>query len=74
MFNTPAQKISAYLSENGIKQSFLAKKINMKENILSSRLREKSKLSHDEIALICGALGKEPNDFIEVRIPNGGDF
>jgi|LSQX01.2.fsa_nt_gb DNA-binding Xre family transcriptional regulator len=73
MFKSPAEKISTYLSEHGIKQRFLARKINMNENILSSRLRGVSKFSYDEIALICGVLNLQPNDIIEPRLPNGNE-
>jgi DNA-binding Xre family transcriptional regulator len=69
MFQSPAAKISAYLEENGIKQNWLAKKAGINENTLSSILKEQTKLSIERLEIICGVLGKEPNDFLEARIP-----
>lgn len=69
MFQSPSEKISAYLSENGIKQSFLAKKTGIKPQSLSAKLKGTTKLSYDEIAVICGVLGLQPNDVIETRLP-----
>lgn len=69
MFKTPAEKISAFLADNGIKQNFLARKTGIKPQTLSAKLNGTTKLSLDDLELICGVLGKKPNDFIEARIP-----
>jgi transcriptional regulator with XRE-family HTH domain len=69
MFQSPAIKISAYLEENGIKQSFLSKKTGIKPQTLSAKLNGIYKFTPEEIEIICGVLGKEPNDFLEARIP-----
>jgi DNA-binding Xre family transcriptional regulator len=69
MFQSPAAKISAYLSDNGIKQNWLSKKTGIKENTLSAKLKGTYKFTPDEIEVICGVLGKEPNDFLEARMP-----
>lgn len=69
MFKTPAEKISAFLADNGIKQNFLASKTGIKPSTLSSILKGETRLSTDRLELICGALGKEPNDFVEARLP-----
>lgn len=64
MFKSPAAVIKEHLESNGIKQRFLAQKINMDEKILSSRLKETSLLQSDEIVSICLVLGLEPNDVL----------
>jgi ribosome-binding protein aMBF1 (putative translation factor) len=64
MFKSPAAVIREHLENNGIKQRFLAQKINMDEKILSSRLKETSLLQSDEIVSICLVLGLEPNDVL----------
>lgn len=69
MSKTPAEKISAFLTDNGIKQNFLAGKTGINKSTLSSILKGETKLSTDRLELICGVLGKEPNDFVEARLP-----
>jgi DNA-binding Xre family transcriptional regulator len=71
MFKSPAEKISAYLSDNGIKQNFLARKTGITTQTLSAKLNGATKLTSDDIEAICGALNKEPNDFLEARLPDG---
>jgi len=72
MPKSPAEKISEYLKEHGIKQNYLARKISMNPNTLSSRLKGETKFSADEISLVCGVLGIQPNDIIEPRLPDRG--
>lgn len=69
MFQSPAVKISAYLKENGIKQSFLSEKTGIRPASLSAKLKGVTKFSHDEIAVICGVLKLQPNDILEARLP-----
>ena len=64
MLKSPAAVIKEHLENNGIKQRFLAQKINMDEKILSSRLNETSIIQWDEILSICMVLGLEPNDVL----------
>ena len=71
MFKTPAEKISAYLADNGIKQNFLARKTGIKPSTLSAKLKGTTKLSSEDIEAICGVLNKTPNDFMEARLPDG---
>lgn len=71
--STPAQRILRYIEENGIKQSFVARKINMKENTLSNKLKGKSRITPEEMELLCWTLGKSPNDFIKPRAPKGSE-
>lgn len=64
-----AQRILTYINENGIKQNYIASKISMDDSALNARLKGKTRLSADDISLICWALGKEPSDFIKPRAP-----
>ena len=69
MFQSPAEKISAHLKDNGIKQSYLSQKTGIKPASLSSKLKGATKLQYDEIEVICGVLGLQPNDVLEARLP-----
>lgn len=60
------KRIAAYLSENGITQSFVCKKTGMTPRRVSDILTGKSKMRADEYEAICKALGKTPNDFMIV--------
>lgn len=58
--------VAQYIKDMGIKQNWIASKIGMSENAISAILNGKRKMSADEFARICRAIGKEPNDFMEV--------
>ena len=58
-------KVAQYLEEQGIKQSWLAQKTGLTDNMISGILNGKRKMSADEFVCICKALGKNPNDFME---------
>lgn len=60
-------RIARYLEEHGIKQRWLAEKLGMTDNQISAILNGKRKMSVDEFARICTAIGKTPNDFMEVN-------
>lgn len=64
---TPADRIIKHLNDNGIKQSHLAKQINMNYSTLNMKLHKKIRLSTDDIEKICGALGLKPNDLLKPR-------
>ncbi len=70
MFTSPAKKISDYLINNGIKQTFVSQKTGISKQTLNAKLKGVSKLTSEDIELICGALGKEPNDFLIPRMPH----
>ena len=58
-------KIAQYLEEQGIKQSWLAQKTGLTDNMISGILNGKRKMTADEFVRICKAIGKSPNDFME---------
>lgn len=58
-------KVAQYLEEHGIKQSWLAQKTGLTDNMISGILNGKRKMTADEFVRICKAIGKNPNDFME---------
>ena len=58
-------KVAQYLEELGIKQSWLAQKTGLTDNMISGILNGKRKMTADEFVRICKAIGKNPNDFME---------
>lgn len=60
-------KVAQYLEEQGIKQSWLAQKTGLTDNMISGILNGKRKMTADEFVRICKAIGKNPNDFMEVE-------
>lgn len=59
-------RLAQYIREYGIKQTVIASKTGMLNSKISDILNGKRKLSADDFAKICKAIGKEPNDFMEV--------
>ena len=60
-------KVADYVRNMGIKQNWLAEKTGLTESIVSDIFRGKRKMTADEFVCICKALGKNPNDFMEVE-------
>ena len=58
-------KVAQYLEGQGIKQSWLAQKTGLTDNMISGILNGKRKMTADEFVRICKAIGKNPNDFME---------
>jgi transcriptional regulator with XRE-family HTH domain len=58
------QKISNYLSENGIKQKYISERTGIPENTLSMILNGKRKMDADEFVEIVISLGTDANKFI----------
>lgn len=58
-------KVAQYLKEQGIKQSWLAQKTGLTDNMISGILNGTRKMTADEFVRICKAIGKNPNDFME---------
>lgn len=58
-------RVAQYLEEQGIKQSWLAQKTGLTDNMISGILNGKRKMTADEFVRICKAIGKNPNDFME---------
>lgn len=67
--NLACVRIRNYLKEHGIKQKFIVQKSQIKSSTLSSKLNGKSKLTADDIEIICGILGCSPADFLKPREP-----
>lgn len=61
------KRIAQYISDNGIKQSFIVEKTGLDKNVISGILTSKRKMSADEYSLICKALNKQPNDFMLIE-------
>lgn len=61
------KRIAQYLSESGITQAFICKKTGMSPKRVSDILTMKTRMRADEYESFCKALGKTPNDFMEVR-------
>lgn len=64
---TVQKRVATYLLDNGITQAFVAEKTGIKRKRMSDILTLKSKMKADEYEKICKALGKKPNDFMEVQ-------
>lgn len=61
------EKVSKYISNNGIKQRYISEKTGIPENILSMILNGKRKMEADEFINIVIAIGVDPNYFINNR-------
>ena len=57
------QKLNEYLTENGIKQCFVAQKTNIPKDIVSKILKGDRRILADEFLKICSALNIDPNIF-----------
>lgn len=60
-------RIAQYISDNGIRQSFIVEKTGLSKNIVSAILNLNRKMSADEYELIVRALNKTPNDFMMIE-------
>ena len=63
------QKIAEYLSANGIRHSFVARRAGIGEPAFCRKLKGKLRISFDEYERICGALGVPTDTFLAPRIP-----
>ncbi len=54
---TMGSKIKKYLFDNGITQRFVCQKTGIPSNTFSTMLNNKRKITVEEYALICNALG-----------------
>lgn len=55
--------IDEYLTENGIKYTFVAGKIGVSDSIFSMMMKGKRKISADEFVAICRVLGVTADTF-----------
>lgn len=60
-----AKAISEYLDSNGIKRVFLCQKTGIKPAALTATLNGSRKMTVEEYANICAALGLDLNYFLE---------
>ena len=60
-------RVSDYVLNNGIKQSFIVEKTGLSKDIISAILNKRRKMTADEFEVICKALNKTPNDFMLVN-------
>ena len=61
------ERVSEYILNNGIKQSFIVERTGLNKDIISAILNKRRKMTADEFEIICRALGKTPNDFMLVE-------
>lgn len=64
-------EIKEYLKNKGISQAFLSRKTGIGLPKLNLALNGSRKLSLNEYAVICGALGVDTNFFLKPRLPDG---
>lgn len=67
--NTPAERILQYIKNKGIKQNFISQKTGMNDSTLSAKLNGKTRLTVDDIELICWAIECSPSQFLVPRAP-----
>lgn len=60
------ERLNDYVTENGIKQGFIAQKTGLSADTVSKILNGKRRIMADEFLDICAALSIDPNMF---RIP-----
>lgn len=63
-------KIKKYIENNGISQTHISKKTAIPSAKLNLALNGKRRLTFDEYALICGALGVNTDFFLKPRLPD----
>lgn len=61
------ERVSEYILNNGIKQSFIVERTGLNKDVISAILNKRRKMTADEFEIICRALGKTPNDFMLVE-------
>ena len=57
------ERLSDYVTQNGIKQSYIAQKTGLTADIVSKMLNGNRRILADEFLLICAALKIDPNIF-----------
>ena len=57
------ERLSVYVSENGIKQVYIAQKTGLTPDTVSKMLSGRRRILADEFLLICNALNIDPNIF-----------
>ena len=62
--NIVQSSLRDYVKTHGIKQRFIAAATGLPEYTISDIFCDRKEMKADEFMLICGAIGKNPNDFI----------
>ncbi|MBE6904336.1 MAG: helix-turn-helix transcriptional regulator [Ruminococcaceae bacterium] len=57
------EQLNTYISENGIKQIYIAQKTGLTADTVSKMLNGSRRILADEFLLICNALNIDPNIF-----------
>ena len=65
-------RIKKYLDDNGIKQTFLARKIGTFDSTMSDILSGKRNITAEEYYLICKALNVQMEKFVEEELTAEG--
>lgn len=60
-------RIADYIQRLGIKQAAICKKTGIKTKRMSGIMTGHIKMTADEYEMICKAIEKQPNDFMEVN-------
>lgn len=60
-----ADRIEQVISQKGLKKSRVAEKTGLTANQFSAILKGRRVLKADDIPLLCGALGIEPNELFD---------
>lgn len=66
---TPAKRLKDHIKEKGIKQSFISEKTGIDKSTLSAILNGKTKLTVDNLELICWVIDCSPGQFLMPRAP-----
>lgn len=61
------EKVARYVHDNGIMQKHIAEKTGISKVKISQMFNGNRKMMADEFVLICAAINKEPNDFINTN-------
>ena len=64
---TVAERISNLIDDKGMKQKFIAQKIDVSETAMSAMLSGKQKIDVETFIKICFVLGTTPDELCEIR-------
>ena len=62
-----AKSLNRYITDHGIKKTYLAQKTGLSADTISKMLNGKRRIFADEFLKICEALEIDPNDFRKAR-------
>lgn len=64
------RKIKMFIETNGVKQSYISRKIGISEAKLSLALNGKRRITFDEYEALCWVLGVGVDAFLEPKAPS----